>query len=803
MSEIIFAPTLESAFAQTPLAYPNAADAGKNCRFGRDGKDKSCYVRWLPDGTGAVFGDWRDGTQYNYQQRDDGAPKPSGDEIRQAKAKADIARNQVEKERDELCQRTAKLLAAERAGLPLATVDHGYAKAKKIKLYGDVRLGQKGQLNIPVFDGDGNLQSVQDIYAPGTGGKSFKKFATDAKMQGGRLVFGVLNDGEAMTLCEGFSTSASVFESGIGAGVNCFFGANLAAVAADLRKRFPNSFIRVAGDLDAHGKGAEYARAAVAAAMPNSNWALPVFSDGRDRGDFNDLHQFAGLDAVRSQLEKCDLAGSRLSDSNDACGTDPLPVPREFDAPALPVTDARDGTKETRPLTEVGNMLRISDLHGEKLRFVFDSKSWLVWRDGCWRWDRHGAIVRELAAKLAKQIYHEGMSFEIREAELFAKHARVSQSSKSIEASVKLLSDQGHIRLSLTQVDADLMRVGFDHARQLIDLRTGIARPAGQLDYITKSLTPRTMGDSAKAVRWHSFLAQIFNNDQELVEWLQRWCGYLLTGSTSEQIFLFFFGLGANGKSVLAELLKYILGDYARTLSSETLTETKRQAGGASPDLADLIGSRFAMSSETTDGAALNEAMVKTLTGGDTIVARKLYCEPVEFVPAFKLLMLGNHKPIVHGTDHGIWRRIRLIPFTRTFSEEDRDSKLLDKLKAESPHILEWMVQGALNWQRLGLGDIPAIVKVQTADYRQSQDVIGLWLSECTTSNNQAETTSTELYSNYEFWAKQNGLKPCANVALGRRLTERGFSLRQSSGKRLWCGISLNLNNHGGYSNVY
>lgn len=467
------------------------------------------------------------------------------------------------------------------------------------------------------------------------------------------------------------------------------------------------------------------------------------------------------------------------------------------------MADVRDGTATTRPLTEYGNALRLNDQHAEILRFVHDVKCWLVWRDGSWQWDTSGAIVRALAGALAKNIYAEGADFQMQQAEHFAKWARLSQTGQKINSAVSLLSDQGRIRLSLSQIDADPMLVGFDNARQVIDLRTGLARPAAPGDYLTKSLMSCTMGDASRAVRWHSFLEQIFNGDVELIDWLHRWCGYLLTGATSEQIFLFFFGLGANGKSVFAELIRHVVGDYGRTIASETLTETKRQGGGASPDLADLIGCRLALSAETEDGCALAESLVKSLTGGDSITARKLYCDPVQFQPAFKLLMLGNHRPMIRGTDFGIWRRVRLVPFNRIFSEGERDTHLLGKLKGEAHHILAWMVRGCIEWQRRGLGDVPAIVKAQTADYRQSQDVIGLWLSECTTSNNQAETTSTELYCNYEFWAKQNGLKPCANVALGRRLTERGFSLRQSHGKRLWCGISLNLNNNGGYSNVY
>lgn len=320
---VFFAPTIEAAFGQAGMTYPDEAEVGSITRFSTNGSkgDKSGFLITLPDGTAASFGCWRDGTSYVWQQRLDGAPMPTAEEIKLAKTKVAQARKQAEAERAALHAKTATMLQVERAGQPDATAENAYCKRKGIAPPDGVKQGQRGQLIVPVFDGDGQLQSVQDIFPDGR-----KQFAKDCRMKGGRFVFGELVDGNDITLTEGFSTGASAYESEIGAVVNCFCGANLAVVAADLRKRYPNSFIRVAGDLDAHGKGAEYARAAVAAAMPYSDMVLPDFSDGRDRGDFNDLHQFSGLDAVRSQLEKTDRAGSDSSPSSDAVDTTPYPM---------------------------------------------------------------------------------------------------------------------------------------------------------------------------------------------------------------------------------------------------------------------------------------------------------------------------------------------------------------------------------------------------------------------------------------------------------------------------------------------
>lgn len=235
--------------------------------------------------------------------------------------------------------------------------------------------------------------------------------------------------------------------------------------------------------------------------------------------------------------------------------------------------------------------------------------------------------------------------------------------------------------------------------------------------------------------------------------------------------------------------------DYGRSIASSTLTEKKRQAGNASPDLADLIGCRLAMSAETEDGSALAESLIKSLTGGDTISTRKLYREPINFKPVLKLVMLGNHRPVVKGNDFGIWRRIRLVLFTRTFLEGERDPHLLETLKAEAVHILAWMIQGSLEWQRRGLSDTPASVDSLTAEYRSDQDIMGQWLSECTEANSTSKVEIGELYTNYRTWAGDAGLESTNKISVGRQLSDRGYTKKRSNGKTLWNGLRLRLNN--------
>lgn len=466
-----------------------------------------------------------------------------------------------------------------------------------------------------------------------------------------------------------------------------------------------------------------------------------------------------------------------------------------FAVPTMPspFVDARDGTAATRPLTELGNALRLHDRHGGDLRHVPDAgAAWVLWRDGAWQWDTDGAAVRSLAAGLAPAIYSEGAA-NLYEGDRFAKWARQSQQSGTIKAAVGLLGDVAGVRLPLASLDSDPMLVGVNGARDVIDLHTGVTRPAERTDYVTKSLHVSEAGRPDGCPRWLQFLDQVFAGDRELIDWLQRWCGYLLTGDTREHFFVFAYGFGRNGKGTFAETLKGILGDYARSVSSETLTDTKRAAGGASPDLAALIGARMALTSETEEGAALAENLVKTLTGGDTISVRQLYAPPVDFKPQFKMLVLGNHKPVVRGADHGIWSRIRLVPFTRVFAEHERDPALGLKLVAEAPHILAWMVAGCLEWQRRGLSDVPAAVRAATDEYRGEMDLVGRFLEEQCNQGPAYEADARMLYAGYKMWAMENGLRPQASASFGRRLTERGLVQRRAPGVKLWAGVALRL----------
>ena len=249
--------------------------------------------------------------------------------------------------------------------------------------------------------------------------------------------------------------------------------------------------------------------------------------------------------------------------------------------------------------------------------------------------------------------------------------------------------------------------------------------------------------------------------------------GYTLSGLTTEQCLFFLHGRGANGKSTFVETVMALLGDLGHKARAQVLMLSERER--VSNEVAALAGRRLVVTSELSDGGRLDEGLVKDLTGGDTMSARFLYGEPFTFRPTFKLWLYGNHKPTIAGTDDGIWRRVRLIPFTVQIPEKERDATLPAKLRAELPGLLTWALRGWQDFQRHGLGT-PAAVTQATAEYRSESDVMGIFLEERCRLHDGATAEAGKLYAAYCEWATENGLRPMSNVRFAKSLSERGFA---------------------------
>ncbi|WP_217577342.1 phage/plasmid primase, P4 family [Mesorhizobium sp. GbtcB19] len=252
---------------------------------------------------------------------------------------------------------------------------------------------------------------------------------------------------------------------------------------------------------------------------------------------------------------------------------------------------------------------------------------------------------------------------------------------------------------------------------------------------------------------------------------LKRFCGYLLTGLTIEQVMLFFFGAGRNGKSTFVDLLCHILGDYAVTLSIDSFSgENKRGGGEATPDLARLPGARLVAASEPEANVRLKDALIKTLTGGEKIPVRRLHKDFFEVEPYFKIILSGNHKPRIDDDSDGIWRRVLLVPWTVQIPSAEVDRALSGKLRAEADGVFAWMVEGAIEYLNGGL-DVPQSVHAASEEYRQESDPIGTFIRMAciVTGEPSDEEKPFDLYIAYDKFAGQEGIFKYNSATFAKR----------------------------------
>jgi putative DNA primase/helicase len=290
---------------------------------------------------------------------------------------------------------------------------------------------------------------------------------------------------------------------------------------------------------------------------------------------------------------------------------------------------------------------------------------------------------------------------------------------------------------------------------------------------LLSKLAPVAWDPEATCPRFDDFLAEV-QPDPTIRAFLARWLGVSMSG-LAEQRLAFFHGAGANGKSVLMDLMGRVMGSYSTTARIETLIGRNRRSGGdATPDLIPLIGARMVRASEPEEGERLNEAVIKAMTGGEPFLVRALHADFIEVVPRFKLTLSGNHKPEIRGTDDGIWRRVMLVPWDVQIPEARRDPDLVVKLFAEAPGVLNWLVAGLIDYLEAGLR-VPDQVKAATDGYREDSDPMGRFLAECceVTGAEGVFTRTRDLVEAFSFWLTQNGSSPWKLTTIQRRLAEK------------------------------
>jgi len=465
---------------------------------------------------------------------------------------------------------------------------------------------------------------------------------------------------------------------------------------------------------------------------------------------------------------------------------------------------SNDRLGETAKLqTDVGNAARYAIQHGDDLQFCHSRGDHLIYDRNRWKWSDAGKPI-SMAKDTALNIYSESQAASrdakvaqargdedaaekhaARAAEL-AKWAHSSQKRERISAMIELAKPD--LSILPDRLDSDPWLLNCKNGT--IDLRTGDMRGHRREDFITR-VANANYDKSATSPTFDAFLQRIFRSNPALIPFIQRAIGYASTGSVREQCLFFLHGKGANGKTTLIDAVQYALADYAGKADPDLLM--MRDGSSAHPtNVADLMGRRTVVCSETADGRRFDESKLKDLAGETRLKARFLYGDFFEFNATHKIFMYSNHKPVVRGTDYGFWRRMKLIPFLETIGENERDPDLLEKLKAEAGGILKWIVDGAIAWYREGLGTPPEVVKA-TNEYRTEMDSIGAFIKDSCVEGDRLVSSAKDLYEAYCKWCNENGEHPLSQKRLGQALGERNYISDRggAGGRKTWRGIGL------------
>lgn len=455
------------------------------------------------------------------------------------------------------------------------------------------------------------------------------------------------------------------------------------------------------------------------------------------------------------------------------------------DVPQVPdnVFDLASGRKIN--LTDIGNAERLAQRHGENLRYLDLWNKWLTWDGRRWADDNVRQVqawmkdaIRALAAD-AIEVADE------KERKRLLRHSLASEAAGRVKGALEMAKAEDGIPIQPEDLDGDPLLLNLQNGT--FDLASESRRAHKREDLLTK-LAPVDYDPEALSPLWDVFLERILP-DPAVRRYIQQLVGYSLTAKTGEQILPILYGSGANGKTTFLETIRHMLGDYGQVAPASVFMDQKE---GIPNDIARLRGTRFVMVSEIGAGKRLNEALVKRLTGGDTLVARFMRAEFFEFKPQFKAWLATNHKPEIRGTDEAIWRRLRLIPFTVTIPEHERDEDFPATLLEELPGILNWALHGYMDWSANRLTTPPSVLAA-TGEYRAESDLIGQFIDEkCTVGDINLNTRAGEIYEAYSTWTHENGGETISQQNFGRRLTEKGFEQHRTSAKgRIWLKIEV------------
>ena len=475
-------------------------------------------------------------------------------------------------------------------------------------------------------------------------------------------------------------------------------------------------------------------------------------------------------------------------------GPEPEPEAASGDDPPPPEPPKPTEAAATKieKYTDLGNARRFVARYRGAVLYCEAWSRWFLWDSMRWAEDerlevmaRAGDLIRSLYA-VAKKIKDED------ERKAFLSHLIKSESHRSIHAMVTLAKSDRTVARHPDDFDNDQWLCAVKNGT--LDLRTGQLRSHDQKDMITK-LAPVVYDPAARCPNWLAFLDMIMLGRQSLVDFLKRALGSSLTGITSDKAMFILYGPGGdNGKSTMVEVIEMLLGNYARRTPVETFL--KKREGSIPNDIARLRGARFVWAAENDRGVRLAESLIKEMTGGDRMAARFLHGEFFEFMPTFKIWFATNHKPTIRG-DAAIWRRLKLVPFDYTIPK-DRQKKrheVMAMFQSELPGILNWAIEGCLEWQRDGLG-VPDEVINATREYESEQDTFSMFLEEKCVRVANARVLSLALYREYKTWAEEHGETAASHKTFASLMSERGFAKSKTMKGALYSGLGLRTEDH-------
>lgn len=439
---------------------------------------------------------------------------------------------------------------------------------------------------------------------------------------------------------------------------------------------------------------------------------------------------------------------------------------------------AREPGPDTYTRTDDGNALRLVDEHEGRVRYVPQRGKWLIWDGHRWAWDDAGT-VREMARDIARSLPNgEGE----------AKHRMRSLSSGGLAAMVTVAQTDPRVVASMDRLDARPLHLNTPGG--IVDLATGATAPCDPAELHTRSTAVQT-DPSAATPRWARFLADTFGEASDIAAFVQRLAGYSASGDTRYHVLPFLNGPGGNGKSVFLDVLRAVLGDYAASTPSSFLMAGQQQH---ETEIARLHGLRLVVASEVNQDARFDEAKMKLLTGGDALTARFMRQDHFTFEPTHHLWLMGNHLPAVKAGGDSFWRRLRLIPFTRTVPD-DRKVDGLARILAdeEGPGILAWIIAGAVEAFAGGLRP-PGAVMAFTETYAEEEDSLARFIADCCHlgGGEHVTTNTSRLRGAYDDWCRAEGDTPLKPQVFGRELRTRfGIEQKRSNGRRLYIGLAL------------